>query len=278
MASAYPSAAGRVYPSVALRIAAAMAKKMSKRSRCEKCGLEKLRSHFARTPSGRVKKRCQSCVDEWRSGYFKYADDEERKAADRARAKLRTPESRRELRRREADRKGKQYRPLAELRAERSESLATKHHALALRAWWSYCNASLSDEERKAHAREKWRAHYRQHRDKEIRRSRDKKRKYRASAKRGGWSDRTLLEIRDSATDCGYCGRSFDALQRHLDHIIPVSDGGPTEAWNLMPACSECNTSKAAKPLHQWLETQPSWLQERAWASVSGVMAHTLAI
>ncbi|GAB3135796.1 hypothetical protein GCM10027289_30120 [Tsukamurella serpentis] len=34
------------------------------------------------------------------------------------------------------------------------------------------------------------------------------------------------------------------------DHIIARKRGGPDELWNLTPACSHCNSSKGARPVH----------------------------
>lgn len=44
---------------------------------------------------------------------------------------------------------------------------------------------------------------------------------------------------RDQHT-CGYCGSEADSV----DHIIPLSRGGPDKLDNLVAACRSCNTSK----------------------------------
>ena len=38
----------------------------------------------------------------------------------------------------------------------------------------------------------------------------------------------------------------------HLDHIIPISLGGPTDDWNIIPICDSCNFSKKDKHLLEW--------------------------
>jgi len=48
---------------------------------------------------------------------------------------------------------------------------------------------------------------------------------------------------------CIYCG-STDHLS--LDHIIPVSKGGPDEGSNLVWACRSCNSSKGDKDIFYW--------------------------
>lgn len=50
---------------------------------------------------------------------------------------------------------------------------------------------------------------------------------------------------RDNHT-CQYCGTTPADGALHVDHIIPVADGGKTEADNLITACEPCNTGKGA--------------------------------
>jgi len=38
----------------------------------------------------------------------------------------------------------------------------------------------------------------------------------------------------------------------HLEHIIPVAMGGPTDDWNCIPICGTCNSSKKDKHLLDW--------------------------
>ncbi|MFQ6724204.1 MAG: Helicase associated domain protein [Clostridia bacterium] len=38
----------------------------------------------------------------------------------------------------------------------------------------------------------------------------------------------------------------------HIDHIIPVAMGGPTDDWNCIPVCGRCNMSKHDKHLLDW--------------------------
>jgi 5-methylcytosine-specific restriction endonuclease McrA len=43
---------------------------------------------------------------------------------------------------------------------------------------------------------------------------------------------------------CVYCG----APATTVDHVVAVANGGTHELSNLVPACSPCNSSKAARP------------------------------
>lgn len=49
---------------------------------------------------------------------------------------------------------------------------------------------------------------------------------------------------------CQYCGRSAaDGAALHLDHVVPVADGGETSADNLLTACDQCNLGKGTSPV-----------------------------
>lgn len=52
---------------------------------------------------------------------------------------------------------------------------------------------------------------------------------------------------------CAYCRRSFSStLPMTIDHVIPISRGGPHILSNLRPACAPCNSSKNARKLSEW--------------------------
>jgi HNH endonuclease len=45
---------------------------------------------------------------------------------------------------------------------------------------------------------------------------------------------------------CVYCGRSSrEGVTLHLDHLVPVAAGGPTDEGNLVTACQDCNLGKS---------------------------------
>lgn len=49
---------------------------------------------------------------------------------------------------------------------------------------------------------------------------------------------------------CAYCGKSQqDGATLHVDHVVPVIDGGESEEGNLVAACDECNLGKGREPL-----------------------------
>jgi len=52
---------------------------------------------------------------------------------------------------------------------------------------------------------------------------------------------------------CEYCGINCSG-EYHIDHIVPLSKGGPHQAHNLAIACKTCNTSKGDKDPDQFLD------------------------
>jgi 5-methylcytosine-specific restriction endonuclease McrA len=59
---------------------------------------------------------------------------------------------------------------------------------------------------------------------------------------------------------CAYCG---SAGKLHQEHVVPVQDGGPYSADNIVPACGSCNSSKSTRALEDWFPRQPFYTEER---------------
>ncbi|MEY1677270.1 HNH endonuclease [Gordonia sp. ABKF26] len=80
-------------------------------------------------------------------------------------------------------------------------------------------------------------------------------------------SRRLRYEIlrRDNHT-CRYCGASAPAVPLTVDHVIPVALGGLDDPTNLVTACRDCNSGKAATSPDA---TMIADVQERAllWAA-----------
>jgi len=68
--------------------------------------------------------------------------------------------------------------------------------------------------------------------------------------KRTALSKRTRFEIfkRDDFT-CGYCGSTPPKVVLHVDHVVPICDGGTNEEENLFTSCEVCNLGKGPVPL-----------------------------
>lgn len=56
---------------------------------------------------------------------------------------------------------------------------------------------------------------------------------------------------------CAYCGRKTSKKTPKLqqEHFIPLVSGGGYTAENIIPACSECNSSKHTKSFSDWYPT-----------------------
>lgn len=80
-------------------------------------------------------------------------------------------------------------------------------------------------------------------------------------AKRKSISKKVRFEIfkRDGFV-CQYCGATPPKAILHIDHIIPVKDGGGNEDTNLVTSCDSCNMGKSANSL----ESIPASLSDRA--------------
>ena len=53
---------------------------------------------------------------------------------------------------------------------------------------------------------------------------------------------------------CYYCNLKFIPNELTMDHIIPLSRGGKSEKYNLVPACKECNNKKKYLLPAEWDE------------------------
>ena len=59
---------------------------------------------------------------------------------------------------------------------------------------------------------------------------------------------------------CAYCGNHATTI----DHVRPKVKGGDTSLRNCVPACLDCNISKAHSPVWLWWMAQPHWNLDRA--------------
>jgi hypothetical protein len=79
--------------------------------------------------------------------------------------------------------------------------------------------------------------------------------------KRKSISKKVRFEIfKRDGFNCQYCGATPPRAVLHIDHIIPVAEGGGNEDTNLVTACDACNLGKAANSL----ESIPVSLASRA--------------
>lgn len=81
----------------------------------------------------------------------------------------------------------------------------------------------------------------------------------RKTIKRNGYDvkdDLTLMDVIFTFAmadhECSYCGKVTDDYQ--MEHIVPLSKGGPNTLSNITVACRSCNSSKHNHNLLDWRE------------------------
>lgn len=52
------------------------------------------------------------------------------------------------------------------------------------------------------------------------------------------------VKCRNSNKTCYYCHRNLNRFTRTIDHLIPISRGGPNRIYNRVYCCKECNNEK----------------------------------
>lgn len=67
---------------------------------------------------------------------------------------------------------------------------------------------------------------------------------------------------------CAYCGKAGDL---HIEHVVPISKGGPHSIGNIIPACRDCNFSKRDHEVESWYRKQ-SFFCERRWKKICRVL------
>lgn len=98
--------------------------------------------------------------------------------------------------------------------------------------------------------------------------------KYRNKIKQSGETVHGYLKHKVTVTErdgfaCVYCGNA-DRLV--LDHVVPVTQGGCGEAWNLVAACKGCNSGKAGRnPFQAGLPFREEKFREFCHAAVTRV-------
>jgi 5-methylcytosine-specific restriction endonuclease McrA len=67
---------------------------------------------------------------------------------------------------------------------------------------------------------------------------------------------------------CAYCGADGDL---HIEHVVPISKGGPHSIGNIIPACESCNYSKRDSEVETWYRSQP-FFSELRWRKICRVL------
>jgi 5-methylcytosine-specific restriction endonuclease McrA len=67
---------------------------------------------------------------------------------------------------------------------------------------------------------------------------------------------------------CAYCGADGDL---HIEHVVPISKGGPHSIGNIIPACKDCNYSKRDHDVETWYRSQP-FCSDFRWRKICRVL------
>jgi 5-methylcytosine-specific restriction endonuclease McrA len=102
------------------------------------------------------------------------------------------------------------------------------------------------------------------------------------AGKAGVTSDLTVgdaLDIYNTPNVCAYCGKDCGEVPEkraiHIDHIIPMIQGGHNTRWNITKACHSCNTSKGSASLIDFRGRTSEFTQERYNAVLAGMVARS---
>ncbi|HET7615897.1 MAG TPA: HNH endonuclease [Bacillales bacterium] len=83
----------------------------------------------------------------------------------------------------------------------------------------------------------------------------------RKTIKRKGYDVEDTLTLMDvlftfahADGECVYCERKTEVLT--IDHIIPLSQGGPNSFANTVMSCRSCNASKGNRPVSEWADVR----------------------
>jgi hypothetical protein len=110
----------------------------------------------------------------------------------------------------------------------------------------------------------KYSLRYKKYRIKNIEKIREKEKRYnqenrekvrmQAAKRRARKKDNKVFEVTDKDLrrlfndPCIYCGGAAE----HIEHLIPISRGGPHGIGNLAPSCAICNLSKHNKTVYEF--------------------------
>ena len=141
----------------------------------------------------------------------------------------------------------------AEKISERARDYYQANHEVILKQTKAYrqANAEKTSEHKKEYYqdnREKiaeyYKAYFQTQTGKAI--AKNSRHKRRAKTKQGDVTTQQLLELKNNAKTCFWCGAPLDDTA-HVDHFYPLSTGGEHTLSNLRMSCPSCNQRKGNK-------------------------------
>ena len=100
-------------------------------------------------------------------------------------------------------------------------------------------------------------------RNKDKLKERDKRYRHK---KRGNGGSYTQLQWLDTLEYFDYkCAYTGECIKHgcHVEHIVPVSKGGTSYIWNLVPSTASANLSKHNRDMEEWYREQEYFCEER---------------
>lgn len=194
-----------------------------KEKECRECGIVKPRSEFHERKTGKkaglLSSVCKACDAVRRKQYREH---------DTERAKLQRRRYYQANRRKMIERQKRYYEANAEAIAVYQKRYREEHH-----------------EERQAYNKEYHKRYYADNREKYAEKARKRE------ALRQGHKHRFLKadvqkKYEEQRGKCYWCAQALNG-RYEIDHIIPLSKGGPDHSGNICCACQPCNRSKHNK-------------------------------
>lgn len=80
---------------------------------------------------------------------------------------------------------------------------------------------------------------------------------------------RLAIYLRDGMACC-YCGANIEehGITLSLDHVLPYSQGGTNNSYNLITACQKCNSSRGDRPVEEFVNAVAGYLNQGIKADV----------
>lgn len=84
-------------------------------------------------------------------------------------------------------------------------------------------------------------------------RAREARRRARLTKAEGNFTKADIkLQYKSQRGRCWWCQSDLEEQGYHIDHLVPLVQGGSNKPENLVLACPSCNCSKGGKMPHEW--------------------------
>lgn len=85
--------------------------------------------------------------------------------------------------------------------------------------------------------------------------------------------------LRTYGNKCQYCGIDLVTRKAHVDHILPVAQGGRTILENLTITCERCNIEKGARTAEEYIHAKElSELRAKEWYDRQGEIEQRIGL